>query len=139
MSYLNASIHKNVYLILPACRYCLYDKSSSVFEELIKSLINGLSLRVISKPNLLRKVRFEVFRNIIIYPWIKTKPVNLNSPVLDYLYWKKCPFWHFWPTLERSMIINFVQSYEPSPANKRFEYTSPLNSSEQTHLCSENW
>jgi hypothetical protein len=37
-------------------------------KELIKSLINGLSLRVVSKPNLLRKVRFEVFGNIIIYP-----------------------------------------------------------------------
>ncbi len=46
------------------------------FEELIKTLINGLSLRVVSKPNLLRKVRFEVFRNIVIYPWIKTKPVS---------------------------------------------------------------
>ena len=37
------------------------------FEDLIKTLINGLSLRVVSKPNLLRKVRFEVFSNIINY------------------------------------------------------------------------
>jgi hypothetical protein len=37
------------------------------FEELIKTLINGLSLRVVSKPNLLRKVRFEGFSNIINY------------------------------------------------------------------------
>ena len=37
------------------------------FEDSIKSLINGLSLRVVSKPNLLRKVRFEVFSNILTY------------------------------------------------------------------------
>ncbi len=37
------------------------------FEEPIKALINGLSLRVVSKPNLLCKVRFEVSSNIINY------------------------------------------------------------------------
>ncbi len=43
------------------------------FDELIKTLINGLSLRVVSKPNLLRKVRFEVFSNIISYLSISIK------------------------------------------------------------------
>ncbi len=51
------------------------------FKELIKSLINGLSLRVVSKPNLLCKVRFEVFSNIINYYWNKTKPGKCNGMI----------------------------------------------------------
>ncbi len=65
-----------MFILLCLCANIVYTRNCvPCFEDLIKSLINGLSLRVVSKPNLLRKVRFEVFRNIIIYPWIKTKPV----------------------------------------------------------------
>ena len=57
-------------------KFCIHKSLSFVFEERIKLLINGLSLRVVLKPNLLCKVRFEVFSNIINYYLNKTKPVR---------------------------------------------------------------
>ncbi len=78
MFYLTTFTYKNVYIYF-ACAQILFTLKNHVpcFEDSIKSLINGLSLRVVSKPNLLCKVRFEVFRNISTYPWIKTKPVKM--------------------------------------------------------------
>jgi hypothetical protein len=53
-------------IIAPLRANVVYTKACLLFfEEQIKALINRLSLRVVLKPNLLCKVRFEVFRNII--------------------------------------------------------------------------
>ncbi len=54
----------------------------SCFWEEIKSLINRLSTRVVAESNLLCKVRFEVFGNIINYYLNKTKPVNIVIKVI---------------------------------------------------------
>jgi hypothetical protein len=72
----------------------------SCFWEEIKSLINRLSTRVVTKPNLLCKVRFEVFRNIINYYWNKTKPVNIVIKVIaiiQFILFQKNLFESFWP------------------------------------------